>query len=194
MFPAPENDDDSDTNEDYEEEEEVIPRSLQDILDRLERESAKAVHEALNPPDELVNGCRMMTGGEARRRIAEASKPYQEKMDEARQKFVTAGTMTVEEAKAIVPNIGDHLEDSSKKSEEGGGKKYKEAEKGDFVPSRVVTDEGFPVTKAGMERFFEINQAVDKRDQDRHGMYIYNDFSGYGVTEVLENTVRQYAP
>ena len=142
------------------------------------------MHEALNPPHELVNGCRFMEGGEARRRIAEASNPYEEKMDEARQKFVTAGKMTAEEAKAIVPKTRD---DRKKK-------KDKNAEKGDFVPPRVVTDKGFPVTKAGMERFLEINQEVDKRDQDTHGMYIYNDFSGYGVTEVLENTVRQYAP
>jgi hypothetical protein len=191
MFPGPESDDDdSDTDEVYEEEEEVIPASLQGILDRLENERAIAVHEALNPPHELVDGCRSMYVGEAQRRIAEASKPYEEKMDEARQKFVTAGTMTAEEAKTIVPKIRD----DSKKSEKGGGKKDKDTEKGDFVPPRVVTDEGFPVTKAGMKRFFEINQEVDKRDQDMHGMHIYNDFSGYGVTEVLENTVRQYAP
>ena len=28
-----------------------------------------------------------------------------------------------------------------------------------------------------------------KRDQDAFGMYIYNDFSGYGVMEVMENQV-----
>ena len=182
MFSARENeDDDSDTDEVDKEEEEVMPGSLQCILDRLEKEKEKAVHEALNPPHELVNGCRLIEGGEARRRIAEASNPYEEKMDEARQKFVTAGTMTAEEAKAIVPNIRD---DSKKKD--------KNAEKKVFVPPRVVTDKGFPVTKAGMERFLEINQEVDKRDQDTHGMYIYNDFSGYGVIEVLENMVCQY--
>ncbi|KIM95732.1 hypothetical protein OIDMADRAFT_148790 [Oidiodendron maius Zn] len=183
MFSAPENeDDDSDTDEVDKEEEEVIPGSLQGILDRLEKEKEKAVHEALNPPHELVNGCRTIEGGEARRRIAEASNPYEEKMDEARHKFVTAGMMTAEEAKAIVPNIRD---DSKKK-------KDKNAEKADFVPPRVVTDKGFPVTKAGMERFLEINQEVDKRDQDTQGMYIYNDFSGYGVIEVLENTLAEF--
>ena len=30
-----------------------------------------------------------------------------------------------------------------------------------------------------------------KRDQDEHCLYIYNDFSGYGVTEVMENQVRK---
>lgn len=31
---------------------------------------------------------------------------------------------------------------------------------------------------------------VDKRDPDVFGMYIYNDFLGYGIIEVLENMVR----
>jgi hypothetical protein len=30
------------------------------------------------------------------------------------------------------------------------------------------------------------------RDPDLHGLYIYNDFAGYGMAEVLENYVRAF--
>lgn len=227
---------------------------MQAILNGLENERAKAVHEALNPPDELNNGCRVVNVGEMRAKIEEASKPYREKMEEERQKLVKAGTMTAEEAKAIVgqddetrkekkqakknlqtllnrvekekikaidlvrargglsstekqrkvaeasrwtkserrevvtaeeartyvPNIGGEAEDDGKNKE-------KEVEE---VP-RTVTDKGFPVTKAGFEKMVEINKEVDKRDPDCHDMYIYNDFAGYGVIEVLKNVVSQ---
>jgi hypothetical protein len=35
----------------------------------------------------------------------------------------------------------------------------------------------------------EDDDEIDKRDQDCHNMYIYNDWTGYGVTEVMENMV-----
>lgn len=291
-------------NEVDEGEEEVIPGSLQDVLDKLEIERKKAVHEALNPPHELAKKCRIMSGEEIYRRIDGASEPYKEKMEEARQKFVTEGKMTAEEAKAvvgyddetkkarrkakenlqkvvnklesirkkamdlvdidgtrgmtlaeaqsklkeavkenkgdlfvkdcykrllkafskerpsvaeasklfgekmndaremfceyevltaeetkaIVPDIGREVDANSKGSKKDG-EKDKDAD--EDLPPRVVTDKGFPITKAGYEKFIEINQEVEKRDQDSQGMYIYNDFSGYGVTEVLENTVSQ---
>jgi hypothetical protein len=54
---------------------------------------------------------------------------------------------------------------------------------------RFVTDKGFPITQGGMDRFIEIHDEIDKRDQDCHNMYIYNDWTGYGVTEVMENMV-----
>ncbi|RFU36323.1 hypothetical protein B7463_g116, partial [Scytalidium lignicola] len=273
MWPSRDDEDDeSDTDEDDDEEDKAVPGSLLDILNGLANEKAKAVHEALNPPHERAEGCRSISVEEIRRRVDETSKPFQEKMDEARQKFVTAGTMTAEEAKvtvgqddetrkrkrkakkglqkalnkvqeernkavrlaldhdgtntmaveeeqrriaeaskpfeekmekvrgtfvfgemlteeeakAILPNIGDNVGDGD------GEKKDKDAEKEDSVPPRVVTDKGFPVTKAGLEKFFEINQEIDKRDQDAHDMYIYNDFSGYGVIEVLENTLAEF--
>jgi hypothetical protein len=55
---------------------------------------------------------------------------------------------------------------------------------------RVVTDKGFPITQDGMDIFIEIYNEIEKRDQDSHNMYIYNDWTGYGVTEVMENMVR----
>ncbi|RDL36218.1 Uncharacterized protein BP5553_06830 [Venustampulla echinocandica] len=274
MWEPREEDDEDDTDE-GEEEEEVISGSLQDILDGLENERTKASNEALNPPHEVAQGARLLSSGEIRSRVDEASAPYREKMDEARQKFVTAGTMTAEEAKlivgyndemkkerrkakkdlqnglngvqkeknkaihlaldhdaadtltveeeqrriteaskpfeekmdkirgvfeqhrrltaaetkAIVPNIGDDAGDDGKN---GDGKTDKDAEKEAFVPPRVATDKGFPITKAGIERFYEINEEVNKRDPDMHNMYIYNDFSGYGVIEVLENMLAEF--
>lgn len=206
MFPESESDEDDDDDDDdddesegsdtdkvNEEERQVNPDSLQYILDTLEKERAEAVHNALNPPEEPIKGGRSLTVGEARQRIAEASIPYQEKMDEARQKFVTAGTMTAEEAKAIVPAEVDGPQDYNKKSQKSDKNKDKAAKIGDSAPPRVVTDDGFPVTQAGMKLFFELNQEVYKRDQDSHNMHIYNDFSGYGVTEVLENMVGRYS-
>lgn len=285
-----------------EEEEQVVPGSLQEILDGLEIERVKAVDEALNPPHELVNGIRSMSGEEGMRRIKEASAPYKEKMEEARQRFVTEGKMTAEEAKSVVgyddeakkarrkakkhlqkavnkveivkrkamdlvdidgtrgmtleeargrlkeairDNKGDlfvkdcykHLlkafakgrpsvAEASKVFEEKmndardwcgsltaeerkavvpdvegevdtnskGSKKDEEKDNGaeEELPSRVVTDKGFPITKAGFEKYVEITKEVLKRDQDAQGVYIYNDFSGYGATEVLENTVCRY--
>ncbi|KAF4624087.1 hypothetical protein G7Y89_g14087 [Cudoniella acicularis] len=253
-WPASE-DDDNDNGDDGDPEDEDIPAgSLQYILNELANECYKAVHEALNPPEELKDGCRIINMGEARQRIDEASKPYQEKMEEARKKFVAAGTITEEEAKAvvgqddqrrkekrkakrelqnalnevqkdmnkaveeavkpfqekikkirdafqeyreltaeetmaIVPNIEDAA-NGGKTGEKGDGKNA--GEKKDFVAPRVVTDEGYPVTRAGFNKFVEINQEVEKRDPDAHGMYIYNDFAGYGVVEVLENTLAQF--
>jgi len=48
---------------------------------------------------------------------------------------------------------------------------------------------GYPVTTEGIEKFQWMVEEQDKRDQDRHNMYIYNDFSGYGTTEMIENLV-----
>jgi hypothetical protein len=150
----------------------------------VQKERNKAVHLVLGN-----DGTDVMTAEEERRKIVEASKPFEEQMDKIRGAFEFGKRLTAEEAKAIVPNIGDDIEDDGKESKKGGGEKDKDGEKEESGPPRVVTDKGFPVTKAGFDRFVEINQEVDKRDQDLHDMYIYNDFSGYGVTEVLENEV-----
>jgi len=52
-----------------------------------------------------------------------------------------------------------------------------------------VSKMGYPVTTDGIEKFEWMINEQDKRDQDCHNMYIYNDFSGYGCTEMLENMV-----
>jgi hypothetical protein len=120
-------------------------------------------------------------------------KVLEEEMDKIRGLFERAGKLTAEEAKAIVPNVKDGIEDATKitKEGEGDGENHKDAGKKTSVPSRVVTEKDFPVTKVGMEHFIVLCMEVDKRDPDMHGMYIYNDYAGYGVREALENMVSQ---
>ena len=49
--------------------------------------------------------------------------------------------------------------------------------------SRIVTKKGFELHKEwDLEQF--------QRDQDMFRMYIFEDWSGYGVCEVMENMVR----
>jgi hypothetical protein len=52
-----------------------------------------------------------------------------------------------------------------------------------------VSKMGYPVTTGGIEKFEWMINEQNKRDQDCHDMYIYNDFSGYGSTEMMENMV-----
>ncbi|KAL9117753.1 MAG: hypothetical protein Q9187_005708 [Circinaria calcarea] len=47
-------------------------------------------------------------------------------------------------------------------------------------------------TKAGKAAFAKWFEEQMKRDQDEHGLYIYNDFSGYGATEVMENQLVEF--
>jgi len=53
-----------------------------------------------------------------------------------------------------------------------------------------VSDLGFPVTEEGMELCQKLDKEQEKRDQDRLGMFIYNDWNGWGISEAMENFVR----
>ena len=46
------------------------------------------------------------------------------------------------------------------------------------------------VTKKGNELAMAWRVEKEKRDQDAYGMYIFNDWTGYGICEVMENMVR----
>lgn len=59
----------------------------------------------------------------------------------------------------------------------------------DVSTPREVNDKGFPITKDGMDKFMYLIKEIDYRDQDIYHMHIYNDWTDYGVTEVLENMV-----
>ncbi|QYS99392.1 hypothetical protein H0G86_006529 [Trichoderma simmonsii] len=48
------------------------------------------------------------------------------------------------------------------------------------------------ITLGGCERYRWWTQEICKRNQDDYSMYIYNDFSWYGVIEVLENMFVQF--
>lgn len=162
-------------------------KNCQERLNEICRERNMAVHNALNFDKK---SCISVREGQAR--IAKAEKRFLKKMDECRGAVAKYTPLTMEEAKEIVPNVevDDEGNEITKKS---AAQAKKDARTKTFVPPRVVTDEGLPVSRAGMEKFIEINQEIDKRNQDVHGLYIYNDFSGYGVTEVMENLVCQSA-
>ncbi|OPB46008.1 hypothetical protein A0O28_0061280 [Trichoderma guizhouense] len=48
------------------------------------------------------------------------------------------------------------------------------------------------ISLGGFERYRWWSQEICKRNQDDYSMYIYNDFSWYGVIEVLENMFVQF--
>lgn len=73
-----------------------------------------------------------------------------------------------------------------RKAREAAAKEHEEFEKN--IPSEV-TDKGYPISADGFECFGKMMQATYDRDQDRYSLHISNDWTGYGVTEVLENTV-----
>ena len=53
-----------------------------------------------------------------------------------------------------------------------------------------VSDLGFPLSEEGGELLENLDKEVEKRDQDGFDMHIYNDWNGWGISEVLENYVR----
>jgi hypothetical protein len=52
-----------------------------------------------------------------------------------------------------------------------------------------VSDLGIPVSEDGMNICEKLDAECKKRDQDARGMYIYNDWNGWGMSEVIENLV-----
>jgi hypothetical protein len=85
-------------------------------------------------------------------------------------------------------------------SEDGEEHKEDEVDEGDPRPRDILTDEmikkvsdvGYPISQDGLDKFQWKSEEQEKRDQDIHDVYIYNDFSGYGVTEMMDNFVRQH--
>jgi hypothetical protein len=52
-----------------------------------------------------------------------------------------------------------------------------------------VSDLGIPITEDGMKLCEQLDKGQSDRDQNRRGMYIYNDWNGWGMSEVMENYV-----
>lgn len=55
-----------------------------------------------------------------------------------------------------------------------------------------VTDKGYPITKDGLEKFRHMVQEQENRDADIQGVRCYNDWNGWGATEVLENMLADF--
>ncbi|KUJ19718.1 uncharacterized protein LY89DRAFT_458520 [Mollisia scopiformis] len=167
----------------------IAKQALQRVVNKAEKERLAAVELVLKG----IEGNKAMLPRVAREFAAEASRPWLEKMEEARKYWMEttypARRLTTEEANAITPDL--------KAEEEREAKEHKKAEearerRAKIIVPRIVTDKGFPVTKAGIKRFREMNLEVDKRNPDLHDMYIYNDFLGYGVKEILENALIEF--
>jgi hypothetical protein len=165
-------------------------RHLQKAMNTIQRERNVAVQTLIHEKEQ--DGATVLTKAELHQQITEVSKPFEERMNKCKEFYEKHRPLTAEEVKAIIPTIGNAEEDGGRSGNDEEEKdKDRDTENNVAASPRVVTDEGFPVTKLGWEKFVEINEEVDKRDQDMHDMYIYNDFTGYGIKEVLENTASQ---
>jgi hypothetical protein len=80
------------------------------------------------------------------------------------------------------PNIGDFIDDKDQDMPKPG-------QLMDEFCYRV-SDLGFPVSEEGMKLCEKLDKEQEKRDQDRRGMFIYNDWNGWGISEAMENFVR----
>jgi hypothetical protein len=54
------------------------------------------------------------------------------------------------------------------------------------------TDHLYYVSKPGMDNYAKMMGEATNCDSDMHGVYISNDFTGYGQIEVLENAIRSW--
>ncbi|KAH8586500.1 hypothetical protein B0O99DRAFT_644372 [Bisporella sp. PMI_857] len=79
------------------------------------------------------------------------------------------------------PNIGDFIQDKNQDM----------PKEGELLDNRCdrVSDLGIPVSEEGMVLLEELDNEVEKRDQDRLNMHIANDWNGWGMSECFENYV-----
>jgi hypothetical protein len=79
------------------------------------------------------------------------------------------------------PNIGDFIDDKDQDM----------PKKGELLDDwcHRVSDLGIPVSEEGMKMCEQLDKGEDARNQDRRGMYTYNDWNGWGMSEVMENYV-----
>jgi hypothetical protein len=67
----------------------------------------------------------------------------------------------------------------------------KEAKKYLKKPAKDFPEWPWIISKRALELYEKFSMEMQKRDQDRFGMHIYNDFTGYGIQEVIETIVRR---
>ncbi|KAI7977837.1 hypothetical protein EIK77_009377 [Talaromyces pinophilus] len=46
------------------------------------------------------------------------------------------------------------------------------------------------LSSSAIDKYHELKKQAELRDQDMQGVYVYNDFTAYGVNEVVDNWVR----
>lgn len=79
--------------------------------------------------------------------------------------------------------------DDEEPSEEEINAAKAEFEKYNAKPLSEHPEWPWRVSKPARKMAAKYAQDVDKRDPDIFGMYIYNDYHGYGTVEVIENMV-----
>jgi hypothetical protein len=67
------------------------------------------------------------------------------------------------------------------------------AEKHDRKPAADYPNYKWIISKPAIDRYDELQRQDQKRDQFALGMYVSNDFYGYGQQEVIENALVQFA-
>jgi hypothetical protein len=55
-----------------------------------------------------------------------------------------------------------------------------------------VSDLGIPVSEDGMKVCEKLDDEYEKRDQDARDMHIFNDWNGWGMSEVMENLLKDF--
>ncbi|KAE9382072.1 hypothetical protein N431DRAFT_322180 [Stipitochalara longipes BDJ] len=82
------------------------------------------------------------------------------------------------------PNFGDFIKDKNQDL----------PKKGELIDAWCdrVSDMGIPVSEEGAELLQTLDKEVEKRNQDRLGMYIYNDWNGWGMSEVFSNYLKNF--
>jgi hypothetical protein len=82
------------------------------------------------------------------------------------------------------PNISEFLDDENQDMPKGG----------ELIGPwcNRVSDLGLPVSEVGMEMCRKLSAECEKRNQDIKGTYIYNDWNGWGVSEVMANHLKEF--
>ncbi|EED12789.1 conserved hypothetical protein [Talaromyces stipitatus ATCC 10500] len=75
---------------------------------------------------------------------------------------------------------------------------------GDTEESETLRDQGKSVTdlespewpwimsSLALDKYHELEKQAENRDQELHGVYMYNDFTAYGINEVIENQLKDF--
>ncbi|KAF5000513.1 hypothetical protein FGRMN_1680 [Fusarium graminum] len=86
---------------------------------------------------------------------------------------------------------GDDEGDEDEDKEDEGADKNREKKPYDKLAS-LHPDWPWSFTMRGIDRFTWLQLEALKRDQDDFDLHIYNDFTGYGMHEVMENAFAQF--
>ncbi|KAI9794952.1 MAG: hypothetical protein M1833_007326 [Piccolia ochrophora] len=88
-----------------------------------------------------------------------------------------------------------------RKGKDGQGSSYQDVDEGEEFdggncmhgkPAEDRPDWTRIFTEAGTDYMQNLGEELEKRDQDMHDIYVFNDFSGYGQHEVVHNVLKDF--